>query len=58
MNKRSRHVRAPSGIRKKIIPCNIGVIIQENQMETTIVYWGYMGIMENKMESIIMGYII
>ena len=25
-------------------------------METTIVYWGNMGIMENKMESTIIGY--
>ena len=23
----------------------------EKKMETTIVYWGYMGIMENKMET-------
>ena len=26
-------------------------------METTIVYWGYIGIMENKMETTIMAYI-
>ena len=25
-------------------------------METTIVYWGYIGIMENKMETMVMGY--
>ena len=25
-------------------------------METTIVYWGYIGIMENKMETTIIGY--
>ena len=25
----------------------------ENQMETTIVYWGYIGIMEKKMETTI-----
>ena len=25
-------------------------------METTIVYWGYMGIMENKMETTIVGF--
>ena len=25
----------------------------ENKMETTIVYWGYIGIMENKMEATI-----
>ena len=31
----------------------------ENKMETTIVYWGYNGIMENKMEATIVywGYI-
>ena len=27
----------------------------EKQMETTIVYWGNIGIMENTMETIIMG---
>ena len=26
-------------------------------METTIVYWGYIGIMEKQMETTIMGYI-
>ena len=26
---------------------NIGIM--ENEMETTILYWGYIGIMENKM---------
>ena len=26
-------------------------------METTTVYWGYIGIMENKMETTIRGYI-
>ena len=33
----------------------IGVIwgIMEKKMETTIVYWGYVGIMENKMEATI-----
>ena len=31
--------------------------IMEKKMETTIVYWGCMGIMEKKMEIIIMGYI-
>ena len=25
----------------------------EKKMETTVVYWGYMGIMENKMETTI-----
>ena len=31
----------------------------ENEMETTIVYWGYIGIMENEMETTIVywGYI-
>ena len=29
----------------------------EKKMETTIVYWGYIGIMEKKMETTIMGYI-
>ena len=27
------------------------------KMETTIVYWGYIGIMEKKMETTILGYI-
>ena len=27
--------------------------IMENQMETTIVYWGFIGIMEKKMEATI-----
>ena len=27
------------------------IVIMENQMETTIVYWGYNGIMEKKMET-------
>ena len=27
--------------------------IMENKMETTIVFWGYIGIMENKMEATI-----
>ena len=30
----------------------------ENKMETTIVYWGFIGIMGKKMETTIMGYII
>ena len=25
--------------------------VMENKMETTIVYWGYMGMMEKKMET-------
>ena len=29
----------------------------EKKMETTTVYWGYIGIMEKKMETTIMGYI-
>ena len=29
----------------------------ENKMEATIVYWGYIGIMEKKMETTIMVYI-
>ena len=28
----------------------------EKKMETTIVYWGYMGMMEKKMETTILGY--
>ena len=32
---------------------NSGPGILENQMETTIVYWGYIGIMEKKMETTI-----
>ena len=28
--------------------------IMEKKMETTIVYWGYVGIMENKMETTMM----
>ena len=31
----------------------MGII--EKTMETTIVYWGYIGIMENRMEAAIMG---
>ena len=31
--------------------------IMENKMETTIVYWGYIGIMEQKMETTILVYI-
>ena len=27
--------------------------VMENKMETTIVYWGYIGIMEKKMETTI-----
>ena len=30
----------------------------ENTMETTIVYWDYIGIMENKMETTLIGYIL
>ena len=30
----------------------------ENEKETTIVYWGYIGIMENKIETIIVNYSI
>ena len=28
----------------------------ENKMETTMVYWGYIGIVEKKMEPTIMGF--
>ena len=31
--------------------------MMEKKMETTIVYWGYIGIMEKKMEITILGYI-
>ena len=34
---------------------NIGII--EKKIETNVTYWGYIGIMENKMETTIMGYI-
>ena len=30
--------------------------IMENEMETTIVYWGNIGIMEKKMETTIWGF--
>ena len=28
----------------------------EKKMETTIVYWGYMGMMEKKMETTVLGH--
>ena len=34
-----------------------GLGVQENKMETTIVYWGYMGKMERKMETTVLSYI-
>ena len=33
-------------------------LIMENKMDTTIVYWGYIGIMEKKMETTIYNGII
>ena len=33
-------------------------LCMENKMETTIVYWGCIGIMESTMEAAIMGYMV
>ena len=37
----------------------VGDKLMENSMETTIIYWGYIGIMENKKETALVywGYI-
>ena len=47
----NRALMGPLGLRLEV---DLGFRIMENKMETTIVYWGYIGITEKKMETTIM----